>query len=282
MAGGIGEAAVSEIVARALAEDVGTGDITTLATVDGEARCRAQIVAKTEGVVAGLFVVEATLRALDPDVSFAYRVQDGSRVRPHLAVADLEGQTRAILTGERTALNFLQRMSGIATLTARYVEAVRGTKARILDTRKTAPGLRLLDKCAVRAGGGQNHRTGLFDGVLIKDNHIRAAGGIAAAVARVRARPDAVRKLEVEAQTLGQVQEALAAGVDVIMLDNMSLDEVRQAMGTIAGRAETEVSGGVTLETVRAYSECGVNYISIGALTHSAPALDFSLEIVAQ
>jgi nicotinate-nucleotide pyrophosphorylase (carboxylating) len=276
------EGAIGEIVRRALEEDVGAGDITTLATVAAEARCRAQIVAKAEGVVAGLSVAEAVFRALDPEVSFEHRAREGDGVRPGMAVAEAEGRARAMLMGERTALNFLQRMSGIATLTARFVAAVQGTKAKILDTRKTAPGLRLLDKAAVRAGGGQNHRMGLFDGVLIKDNHIRAAGGIAAAVERARARTDGLSRIEVEAQTLAQVEEVLAAGADSIMLDNMSLEEIGRAVGLIAGRAETEVSGGVTLATVRAYAEVGVDYISVGALTHSAPALDFSLEIVEQ
>jgi nicotinate-nucleotide pyrophosphorylase (carboxylating) len=278
----IRDGVLREIVARALGEDIGSGDITTLATVDQEARGRAEIIGKAEGVVAGLFVAEATFRALDSDVSFTCQARDGDRVRPQMVVAGLEGQARAILTGERTALNFLQRMSGIATLTARYVEAVRGTRVRILDTRKTAPGLRLVDKYAVRMGGGHNHRLGLFDGVLVKDNHIRAAGGVAAAVARVRASAQRQLKIEVEAQDLPQVEEALAAGADIIMLDNMGLDEIRQAVALVSGRAETEVSGGVTLETVRGYAECGVDYISVGALTHSAAALDFSLEIVEQ
>jgi nicotinate-nucleotide pyrophosphorylase (carboxylating) len=268
-----------EIVARALAEDIGAGDITTRATVDDGAICRAQIVAKAGGVVAGLYAAEATFHSLDPAISFQFTAQDGATVQPGMTVARLEGEARAILTGERTALNFLQRMSGIATLAARYVEAVKGTKARIVDTRKTAPGLRLLDKYAVRVGGGVNHRIGLFDGVLIKDNHIRAAGGLGKAVARARETPHHLLKIEVEAQSIAQVEQALAARADVIMLDNMGVQEVRQAVALIAGRAETEASGGVTLENIRALAESGVDYISVGAITHSAPALDFSLEI---
>jgi nicotinate-nucleotide pyrophosphorylase (carboxylating) len=270
---------IKEAVARALAEDVGGGDVTTSATVEAGARCRAQILAKASGVIAGLALARATFAALDPGISFQALVGDGQRVEPGTVVARLAGRTQAILTGERTALNFLQRMSGIATMTAQYVEAVRGTKAAILDTRKTAPGLRLLDKYAVRAGGGRNHRTGLFDGVLIKDNHIRAAGGLGEAVRRARAAAHPLLTIEVEAQTLEQVGEAAAAGAEIIMLDNMSVQRVREALILIAGQSRTEVSGRVTLETVRAYAEAGVDYISVGALTHSATALDLSLEI---
>jgi len=230
-------------------------------------------------VIAGLPVAEAVFIALDPYVTFTAAVADGSRVAPGAVAAKLNGPTRAILTGERTALNFLQRMSGIASLTARFVEAVRGTTARICDTRKTAPGLRALDKYAVRAGGGHNHRIGLFDGILIKDNHIRAAGGIRGAVERARESAHHLLAVEVEAQSMDQVEEAIAAGADVIMLDNMGPDEARQAVALIGGRCRTEVSGNVSLETVRAYAESGVHYISVGALTHSAPALDISLQI---
>ena len=273
------DAIVREIVARALAEDVGSGDITTLATVDEAARSQAEIVAKEKGLIAGLSVARATFRALDPEVSFQADSSDGQRVIEGQAVASLAGRTRAILTAERVALNFLQRMSGIATLTARYVSAVEGTKARICDTRKTAPGLRVLDKYAVRMGGGWNHRTGLFDGVLVKDNHIRVAGGIAEAVRRARASSHHLVRIEVEAQSLQQVEEAIAAGVDVIMLDNFQPADMARAVELIGGRCEVEASGGITLETVRTVAECGVDYISVGALTHSAPALDLSLEI---
>jgi nicotinate-nucleotide pyrophosphorylase (carboxylating) len=216
---------------------------------------------------------------VDPGISFDEVVADGARVSEGTVVARLEGATRSVLTAERVALNFLQRMSGIATLTAEYVEAISGTKARILDTRKTAPGLRLLDKYAVRAGGGSNHRIGLFDGVLIKDNHLRAAGGVGEAVRRARAAAQHLVKIEVEVQTLEEVEEAIQAGADVILLDNMGVDEVAAAVRIVAGRCEIEVSGGVDMSTVRALAECGVDYISVGKLTHSAPALDLSLEV---
>jgi nicotinate-nucleotide pyrophosphorylase (carboxylating) len=277
--GDLPEAVVREIVARALAEDVGPGDITTAATVDTGTPCRAEIVAKAEGVVAGLGVAEATFHAVDPEISFEYAAHDGERVAAGTVVARLSGDAAAILSAERTALNFLQRMSGTATLTAQYVAAVEGTPARIIDTRKTAPGLRVLDKYAVRAGGGANHRMGLFDGILIKDNHIRAAGGLGEAVARARESAHHLVKVEVEVQNLAQVEGALSVGADVIMLDNMGVEEIRRAVELIGERAETEVSGGVTLESVRGLAECGVGYISVGALTHSAPALDLSLEI---
>ena len=273
------ELLVRDIVARALAEDVGPGDITTLATVEADARCRAEIVAREEGVIAGLAAARMTFEALDRGVSFEAAVEEGGRAAAGTVAARVAGPTRAILTGERVALNFLQRMSGIATLTARYVEAVKGTKARIIDTRKTAPGLRILDKHAVRAGGGTNHRTGLYDGVLIKDNHIRAAGGIGEAVRRARSAGNHLVKVEVEVQTVEEVEEAVAAGAHVILLDNMGVAQVSQAVKMVAGRCEVEVSGGVTLETVRALAECGVDYISVGALTHSAPALNLALEI---
>ena len=278
MSEGVPEEVVRAIVARALEEDLGPGDVTTQATVASGARCRAEIVAREPGVIAGLEIAGAVFAALDREVAFEALVAEGAQVEAGAAVARLTGPARAVLAGERTALNFLQRMSGIATLTRRYVDAVQGTKARICDTRKTAPGLRALDKYAVRAGGGHNHRFGLFDGLLIKDNHIRAAGGIEGAVRLARSSAHHVLRVEVEAQTHAEVQEALSAGADVIMLDNMSPDEVARAVGFIAGRCEVEVSGGVTLETVRALAECGVDYISIGALTHSAPALDLALE----
>jgi len=278
MSDGLADGVVRAIVSRALAEDLGPGDVTTEATVASGAQCRAEIVAREGGVIAGLEVARATFAALDREVAFEALVAEGAQVEAGAAVARLTGPARAVLAGERTALNFLQRMSGIASLTRRYVDAVQGTKARICDTRKTAPGLRALDKYAVRAGGGHNHRFGLFDGVLIKDNHIRAAGGIESAVRLARSSAHHVLRVEVEAQTRSEVEEALSAGADVIMLDNMSPDEVARAVGFIAGRCEVEVSGGVTLETVRALAECGVDYISIGALTHSAPALDLALE----
>jgi len=279
MIGGIPESVARDIVARALAEDIGPGDITTAATVAPDAECRAEIVAKAEGVIAGLGVARLVFGMLDPQIEFHEVVADGGRVSEGVTVARLSGNTMAVLAAERTALNFLQRMSGIASLTAEYVEAAEGTDARVIDTRKTAPGLRLLDKYAVRMGGGRNHRVGLFDGVLIKDNHLRAAGGVGEAVRRARKAAHHLVKVEVEVQTLEEVEEAVAAGADVVLLDNMELDDIRQAVDLVSGRCEIEVSGGVTLETVRALAECGVDYISAGALTHSAPALDLSLEI---
>jgi len=270
---------IEEVVSRALAEDVGAGDVTTLNTVDEGTPCAAEITARATGLVAGLFVAEAVFRRLDAEVVVTFMTHDGAAVGPGTPLLRLDGDAQAILTGERTALNFLQRMSGTATLTARFVEGVKGTGAHICDTRKTAPGLRLLDKYAVRAGGGHNHRIGLFDGILIKDNHIRAAGGIRGAVERARESAHHLLAVEVEAQSMDQVEEAIAAGADVIMLDNMGPDEARQAVALIGGRCRTEVSGNVSLETVRAYAESGVHYISVGALTHSAPALDISLQI---
>ena len=279
MMGDIPESAVRDIVSRALAEDIGPGDMTTAATVAPEAECRAEIVAKAEGVIAGLGVARLVFGMLDPQIEFHEVVADGGRVSKGITVARLSGNTRAVLAAERTALNFLQRMSGIASLTAEYVEAADGADARIIDTRKTAPGLRLLDKYAVRMGGGRNHRVGLFDGVLIKDNHLRAAGGVGEAVRRARKAVHHLVKIEVEVQTLEEVEEGVAAGADVILLDNMDLDDIRRAVDLVSGRCEIEVSGGVTLERVSALAECGVDYISAGSLTHSAPALDLSLEI---
>jgi nicotinate-nucleotide pyrophosphorylase (carboxylating) len=268
---------LERVVLAALAEDVGEGDVTTEATVASDAVGFAHLLLKEPGVVCGLAVAEAAFRALDPDVRFEALVDEGTAVTGPTAVARVSGPERAILTGERTALNFLGRMSGIATLTRSYVEAVRGTGAAILDTRKTTPGLRALEKHAVAVGGGRNHRFALDDGVLVKDNHLRAAGSIASAVERLRA---ATRlPVEVECDTLDQVDEALAAGADVILLDNMSLDELRAAVSRVQGRARLEASGGVTLENVRAVAGTGVDEISVGALTHSARSLDVSLEL---
>jgi nicotinate-nucleotide pyrophosphorylase (carboxylating) len=275
-----------EIVRRALEEDIGSGDVTTLWIMSPTIRLYGRFLVKKAGVVAGLLVAGLVFELLDPKVCFRPLVEDGIAVFPGDVVAEVEGSGRAILSGERTALNFLQRMSGIATLTRRYVEAVAGTGAVILDTRKTAPGLRLLDKWAVRLGGGQNHRMGLYDMVLIKDNHIAAAGGITEAVERVQQerRPVAPElnsgaSIEVEVKNLDELEEALALGVERIMLDNMDLATMRQAVKVTAGRVELEASGGVTLETVAAIAATGVDYISVGALTHSPRALDISLEI---
>jgi nicotinate-nucleotide pyrophosphorylase (carboxylating) len=266
-----------ELVRRALAEDVGSGDVTTDAVIDRERQGRAVLLAKSPCVVAGLDVAAETFRQLDPIVAMTAHRKDGEWCEPGVEVAELRGDAAALLTAERTALNFLQRLSGIATLTRRFVDAADG-RIVVLDTRKTTPGLRALEKYAVRAGGGVNHRGGLDQGILIKDNHIRLAGSVARAVTRMRA---ANREMptEVEAQSLEQVDEALAAGADIILLDNMTTPEILLAVTRCAGRVRTEVSGGVTLSRMVELATTGADYVSIGALTHSAPAVDLSLEI---
>jgi nicotinate-nucleotide pyrophosphorylase (carboxylating) len=268
---------LERIAFAALAEDVGEGDVTTEATVDEDAVGSAELHVKEPGVVCGLRIAEAVFLALEPDMRFEALVEEGARISGPTAVARVRGSARAILTRERTALNFLGRLSGIATLTRRYVDAVAGTGTAILDTRKTTPGLRMLEKHAVASGGGRNHRFGLDDGVLVKDNHLRAAGSVTNAVARLRGATQL--PIEVECDSLEQVSEALAAGADAILLDNMSLDELRDAVALVAGRARLEASGGVTLDNVRAIAETGVDEISVGALTHSARSLDVSLEL---
>ena len=268
---------LERIVHAALAEDIGAGDITTEATVPPEAVGTAALLVKEPGVVCGLRVAEAVFRVLDPDIRFDALASDGDAVAAPAVVARVSGSERAILTGERVALNFLGRLSGIATLTRRYVDAIEGTGAAVLDTRKTTPGLRALEKHAVAAGGGTNHRFGLDDAVLIKDNHLRAAGSLPAAVELVRSSSDL--PIEVECDTLEQVATALELGVDAILLDNMTLAELREAVVLTAGRARLEASGGVTLDTIRAIAETGVDEISVGALTHSARSLDVSLEL---
>ena len=268
---------LERIVHAALAEDIGAGDVTTEATVPADAVGTAALLVKEPGVVCGLRAVEVTFRALDPEIGFEAFAQDGDAVEAPAVVARVAGAQRAILTGERVALNFLGRLSGIATLTRSYVDAISGTGATVLDTRKTTPGLRALEKHAVAAGGGRNHRFGLDDAVLIKDNHLRAAGSIAAAVELVRRASDL--PVEVECDTLEQVGEALEAAVDAILLDNMTPAELRQAVQLVGGRARLEASGGVTLDTIRAVAETGVDEISVGALTHSARSLDVSLEL---
>jgi len=267
------------VIQRTLDEDIGSGDATTNSIVPIDAVLHGQIVAKQTGVIAGLEVAAAVFHQLNKNVTFRAHVSDGSVVSNRSLVADVEGSARALLTGERAALNFLGRMSGIATLTHQFVEAVKGTRAQILDTRKTAPGLRLLDKLAVKLGGGLNHRTGLFDLILIKDNHIDFAGSITAAVERARGAGTEL-EIEVETRTLDDVREALALGVEQILLDNMSLDTMREAVAITAGRAKLEASGNVTLETVAAVAQTGVDYISVGALTHSPKVFDVSLEWV--
>jgi nicotinate-nucleotide pyrophosphorylase (carboxylating) len=269
---------VEEAVRAALAEDVGSGDVTTGATVDADARAVARIVQKAPGVIFGLEAAEATFRALDPDVAIEREIEEGVWRDDGGPVLTATGRARALLTGERTALNFLARLSGVATATAWGVRAIAGTRARLLDTRKTTPGLRVLEKAAVRAGGGVNHRAGLYDYVLIKENHIDLAGGVTAAVRRAReAAPDL--GLEVECRDEAEVDEALAAGATRLLLDNMTPERMRAIVERVGGRAELEASGGITLDNVRSYAETGVDWISLGALTHSAPALDLSLTV---
>jgi nicotinate-nucleotide pyrophosphorylase (carboxylating) len=271
------ESPTGDLVARALAEDVGDGDVTTAATVAADARARALITQKAPGVIFGLGLAEDVFRALDPSVSVERMCAEGEW-REQGPVLALEGSARALLTGERTALNFLAQLSGVATLTARCVRAVDigPHPPRILDTRKTTPGLRMLEKAAVRAGGGVNHRVGLYDEILIKENHSALAGGVGEAVRKAAAyAPDL--PLEVECRTLAEVDEALDAGAARILLDNMSVSELRAAVAHVGGRASLEASGGVTLETLREVAETGVQFISVGALTHSPPALDLSL-----
>jgi nicotinate-nucleotide pyrophosphorylase (carboxylating) len=278
----VDEAAL-KLIRQALTEDVGPGDATTDSTVPADRVSEARIVAKEGGVVAGLSVVEKVFRELDPDAAVEALVPDGTAVEPGQAVARVRAHTRAILTGERTALNFLQRLSGVATETARFAEALAGTGTRLLDTRKTTPGMRGLEKQAVVLGGGVNHRMGLWDMAMIKDNHIVAAGGIRNAVALVReAHPDL--PIEVEVTDREGLEEALDAGVDRVMLDNMSMDEMRHAIGVAhahVARPEIEISGGVTLSSLEALAGLGADFISVGGVTHSAPALDLSLELEA-
>jgi nicotinate-nucleotide pyrophosphorylase (carboxylating) len=271
----VDQAVISDAVARALSEDVGDGDLTTEITVPLESRARGVITQKAPGVVFGLAVAEDAFRALDPAIAID-RMSPEGEWREGGPVLKLTGTARAILTAERTALNFLGRLSGVATLTNRYVQAVEGTGARILDTRKTTPGLRMLEKAAVAAGGGTNHRAGLYDAVLIKENHAAIAGGVANAVELARAQSPDV-PLEVECRSLAEVDEALAAAAPRILLDNMTVSELRAAVERVGGRAASEASGGVTLGTVRDIAATGVDFVSVGALTHSAPALDLSL-----
>jgi nicotinate-nucleotide pyrophosphorylase (carboxylating) len=270
---------VESAVAAALEEDLGAaGDITTNAIVPAGANGEAAIVVRQEGVIAGLDLAEAAFKAIDPELRFVRAVQDGDQVESGGTIATVAGKTRSLLTGERTALNFLGRLSGIATLTAAYVKAVEGTGTRIACTRKTTPGLRAFEKYAVRAGGGVNHRFGLYDAVLVKDNHIAAAGGLARALERLRKQGGHLVKIEVEVDTLDQLKEALKFPIDAVLLDNMGVATLRQAVKLAAGRVTTEASGGVTLDTVREIASTGVDLISVGALTHSPRNLDSSLE----
>jgi nicotinate-nucleotide pyrophosphorylase (carboxylating) len=271
---------LDQLVLRALAEDVGDADVTSEATVPEGTRATATITQKAAGVVFGLDAAEATFMALDPDVTLERLGAEGEWAEPPAPVLRATGDARALLAAERTALNFLQRLSGIATATARCVYAVEGTGAKILDTRKTTPGLRALEKAAVAAGGGTNHRAGLYDMVLIKENHAALAGGIAAAVTAAKAGHPEL-PLEVECRTPAEVDEALEAGATRLLLDNMRPDELRAIVAHVNGRARLEASGSITFETLRSYAETGVDWISVGALTHSAPALDLSLTLEA-
>jgi nicotinate-nucleotide pyrophosphorylase (carboxylating) len=268
---------IERIVRTALVEDIGLGDVTTEVTIPQDSVARAELVAKENFILAGIDVAEMVFRTLDHDVRFEKILADGQSVRKGEVIAWLKGNSSVLLQGERVALNLLQRMSGIASLTAQYVAEVEGTSAKIVDTRKTVPGLRALDKYSVRMGGGRNHRIGLFDGVLIKENHIVAAGGIAAAIGRAKEKLPHTLKIEVETQNMAEVEEALRAGADIIMLDNMGLAEMSQGVELIAGRALVEASGGVNLERVRDIAATGVDIISVGALTHSVAAADISM-----
>ena len=266
-----------EIVRRALAEDLGWGDVTTEATVRPDLRARGVIICKCDCVIAGLDVAAEAFLQLDPGCVFDRKCNDSDRCAPGAIVAELQGQAAPMLTAERTALNFLQRLSGIATLTRRFVEATGGA-ITILDTRKTTPTLRVLEKYAVRAGSGTNHRGGLDEGILIKDNHVRLAGGVREAV-RLMKQADAEMPIEVEAQSLDQVDEAVAAGADIILVDNLPIEAVRDAVKRVGRRAKIEISGGVTLDRLPEIARTGADYVSVGALTHSAPAADLSFEL---
>ena len=271
---------IEDAVDLALKEDLGrAGDITSAAIIPADARADAVIAARRPGVIAGLALAEAALRRMDAAVAFELALGDASRVEPGAIVARISGNARAILSAERVALNFLGHLSGIATLTRRYLDAVAHTRARIACTRKTTPGLRALEKYAVRCGGGMNHRFGLDDAMLVKDNHVAVSGGVTEAVRRAKAFAGHLVRIEVEVDTLDQLEEALAAGAEAILLDNMPPDMLRQAVAIAGGRAVLEASGGVTLDSVAAIAESGVDFISSGAITHSAPALDLGLDM---
>ena len=270
---------IDQLINLALAEDISGGDITTESTIGDLQQGIGTIITKNVGIIAGLPVVERVLCRIDPDLNFHQLVSDGTMVEPMTPVAKVTGCAKSILTGERTALNFLQRLSGTATLTAEFVDAVKNTKTKIVDTRKTTPGWRLLQKYAVRIGGGKNHRFGLYDGILIKDNHIVAAGGIRQAVEMARSGAPHTAKIEIEVETIDQVEEALKTKADILLLDNMSNETMQAAVKKVNGNAITEASGGITLDRIPAISKIGVNFISVGALTHSAMPLDMSLDL---
>ena len=265
------------ILRNALAEDIGTGDVTTAVTVEAGSMASAELVAKEDFVLAGMPVAKRVFHLLDADTAFEALLQDGQAVKRGDVLAWIKGSSAVLLQGERVALNLLQRLSGVATLTRRFVEEVAATNATIVDTRKTTPGLRMLEKYAVRIGGGGNHRMALYDGVLIKENHVVAAGGIAAAVGRAKRHAPHTLKVEVEVRDLDEVRQALDAGADILLLDNMDTAQLRAAVELVGDRAETEASGGVNLETVREIAETGVKLISVGALTHSYRSVDISM-----
>ncbi len=270
---------VDEIVSRALSEDIGTGDITTLLTVPEGVEAFGQFIPTQEGILAGIPVVERVFHQVDSRIRLKPLLQEGQHFSTRTVLAEVRGEARRILTAERVALNFLQRLSGIATLTARFVDAVKDLPVRICDTRKTTPGLRYLERYAVRVGGGYNHRFGLYDAVLIKDNHIAVCGGITPAVQSAKRALPHTMKVEVECTTVQQVAEAIEAGADIVLLDNMTLEQMREAVQLAKGRVLLEASGGVRLDTVRQIAETGVDAISVGAITHSAPAIDIKLEL---
>jgi len=271
--------AVEKIVSLSLKEDIGRGDITTNSIVDDKLRCAAVIKAKDTGVVAGNPIAEMVFKKLDPKVKYIPRKKDGEAISSGDIIAEIRGSVRAVITGERLALNLLQRLSGIATLSKNFTEKTKGTGVKILDTRKTTPGLRILQKYAVTVGGCYNHRFGLFDAVLIKNNHITIAGGIEKAVEKVRVKHKN-KTIEVETRNFQEVREALKCKVDIIMLDNMTPDKITKALKIINGKVKTEASGGITLENIREYAKTGVDYISVGALTHSAKSLDIGLYVL--
>ena len=279
MSGPIMNRVLTEIVANALAEDIGTGDITTMSTVPANQKAVGKLQMKQAGVIAGLEVAIEVFRQVDPQLSVDFSVENGDFVPAGTIIGEISGSARSVLIGERVALNFVQRLSGIATRTAGFVKLVEGTNARIVDTRKTTPGLRLLEKMAVISGGGHNHRMGLYDAVMIKDNHIIASGGITAAVTRARKAISHTMTITVECETLEQVAEAIDAGADILLLDNMDLETRTAAVKLTNGRAITEASGGINESTAADIARCGVDILSIGALTHSAVALDISLDL---
>ena len=271
---------IDKIIDSALEEDLGPGDITTAALVDLSVKGEARLIAKEEIILAGIEVFSRVFSRLDPEIVVETKYRDGEAVSNGEDIGIVKGSMRGILSGERTALNFLQRLSGIATLTRKYVERTDSSKVRVIDTRKTTPGLRILEKYAVRRGGGFNHRFGLFDGILIKDNHIAVAGSIAKALARIKGRVPHTLRIEVEVEDIRGVEEAIGSGADAILLDNMSLKEMREAVSIAGGRVLVEASGGITLESIEEVSKTGIDLISVGAITHSARSVDISLEVI--